>query len=168
MLVWTNFWHSGLAGGTRKPQNRQWQLLPSSLGALDATSEVCFPLWQTEARQHKCNEDVASAVCLSCCSCPWAGTEVQHLFWLLASWVLTPLPQWLLPRHPRSSLWRCWAPMPWGQCPSQLSVTLDNPSQLVWSNPWGTNFSLESPTNILHLPSWNINGCQTRLKLEPE
>ena len=34
--------------GTSKGRERQ--LLPSSLGALDATSEVPFPLWQTEER----------------------------------------------------------------------------------------------------------------------
>ena len=56
-------------------KGRQRQLLPSSLGTLDATSKVPFPLWQTEARQHKRNEDVASDVCLGGSCCPWAGAD---------------------------------------------------------------------------------------------
>ena len=53
-------WFSGPQRG------RQRQLLPSSLGTLDATSKATFPGWQTEARQHKRNKDVASDVCFSC------------------------------------------------------------------------------------------------------
>ena len=45
-------------------KGRQRQLLPSSLRPLDATSKVPFPLWQTEAQQHKRNKDVAPDVCL--------------------------------------------------------------------------------------------------------
>ena len=56
-------------------KGRQRQLLPSSLGALDATSKVPLPLWQTEARQHKHNKDVESDVCLGCSCCPSAGAE---------------------------------------------------------------------------------------------
>ena len=44
---------------------RQQQLLPSSLGPVDATSIVPCPMWQREVRQHKCNGDVASDFCLS-------------------------------------------------------------------------------------------------------
>ena len=53
---------------------------------MDATSEVPFPLWQTEARQHKRSEDVASDVCLNCCGCccPWAGAETEAS--LTATW----------------------------------------------------------------------------------
>ena len=61
---------------SRKRKRRQRQLLSSSLGALDATSEVPFPLWETEARQHKRKKDVASNVCLCCC-CPWADADFQ-------------------------------------------------------------------------------------------
>ena len=49
--------------------------LPSSLGALDATSKVPLPLRETEARQHKPNKDIASDVCLSCSCRPWTGAE---------------------------------------------------------------------------------------------
>ena len=54
-------------------KGQQRQQLPSSPGALDATSKVPFPLWDTEARQHKRDKDVASDVCWSCCwcCCPW-------------------------------------------------------------------------------------------------
>ena len=38
-----------------------------------------LPLRQTEARRRKCNKDVASDVCLSCSSCPWAGADVWHV-----------------------------------------------------------------------------------------
>ena len=59
-------------------KGRQGQSLPSSLGTLDASSKVTFPLLQTEARQHKCCQDVTSDVRLSCSSCPWAGAD-QHV-----------------------------------------------------------------------------------------
>ena len=39
---------------------------------LDATSKVPFPLWETEVRQHKRNQDVR----LSCSCCPWDGAEI--------------------------------------------------------------------------------------------
>ena len=57
-------------------QGRRQQLLPSSLGALDtATSKVPSPLWQTEAREHALNRDVASDVCSSCSCCPCVGAD---------------------------------------------------------------------------------------------
>ena len=59
-------------------KGRQQQLLASSLGALDATSKAPFPLWQTEARQHELNKDVAADVCSSCNCCPYAGFEPQR------------------------------------------------------------------------------------------
>ena len=64
-----------IAGDWETSKGRQRQLLPSSLGALDATSKVPFPLWETGARPHEHNQDVASGVCLSCSCCPWAGAE---------------------------------------------------------------------------------------------
>ena len=48
-------------------------LLPSSLGKLDAT-----PLWETEARRHKRNKDIASDVCLGCSDFPWAGADLSE------------------------------------------------------------------------------------------
>ena len=58
-----------------KSRGQPRQLLPSSLGALDATSTAPSPLHQTETRQHYCRKDVASDDHLSCSCCSWAGAD---------------------------------------------------------------------------------------------
>ena len=72
---WAHKQSQQISGNFCKKSRLQRQLLPSSLGALDATSKVSFPLWETEARQHRRNKNCATDVCLSCSCCPWAGAD---------------------------------------------------------------------------------------------
>ena len=69
-------------------------------------------MWETEARQHECNEDVASDVCAGCCCCPWAGVDENSLWLLFLGVVKTVqmviLPGWHLPFYSLSLISGVW------------------------------------------------------------